>query len=223
MRPVSEQFLEEVDEYIECLFVPPDPALEQNLRDSGAAGLPDIAVSPAQGRLLYLLAKISGAKRILEIGTLGGYSTTLLARAVPDSGKVITLELSPFHASVARKNLDLAGVGGRVEIRLGSASQTLEKMIEAGEEPFDFVFIDADKTGYPAYLNQALQLSHSGTVIVGDNLIRSGGVLEAVPPDEMVSGVKEFNSLIATHPRLESIVIPVLKSKMDGMSISRVK
>ena len=124
---------------------------------------------------------------------------------------------------VARKNLDLAGVGGRVEIRLGSASQTLEKMIEAGEEPFDFVFIDADKTGYPAYLNQALQLSHSGTVIVGDNLIRSGGVLEAVPPDEMVSGVKEFNSLIATHPRLESIVIPVLKSKMDGMSISRVK
>ena len=99
MRPVSEQFLEEVDEYIECLFVPPDPALEQNLRDSGAAGLPDIAVSPAQGRLLYLLAKISGAKRILEIGTLGGYSTTLLARAVPDSGKVITLELSPFHAS----------------------------------------------------------------------------------------------------------------------------
>jgi predicted O-methyltransferase YrrM len=172
---------------------------------------------------MYLLAKIAGAKRILEIGTLGGYSTTLLARALPANGKVVTLELSPAHAAVARKNLDRAGVGKLVEIRVGPASETLTKMIEAGEEFFDFIFIDADKTGYVGYLNQVLQLSHSGTVILGDNLIRRGDVLAEVPPDENAAAVKEFNALVASYPRLESILLPVLKGKIDGMSISRVK
>ena len=223
LQPVDENLLERIDEYIEHLFVPPDAALEQNLKDSGAAGLPDIAVSPAQGRFLYILAKIAGAKRILEIGTLGGYSTTLLARALPKTGKVVTLELNSAHAAVARKNLDCAGVGSLVEIRVGSAGETLDRMIAAGEEPFDMVFIDADKTGYSGYLNQVLQLSHSGTVIVGDNLIRQGDVFAAIAPDENAVGVKAFNALIASHSRLESIVLPVLKGKVDGMSVSRVK
>lgn len=223
MRPVSDQLLDQIDDYVENLFVPPDAALEQNLRDADAAGLPAIAISPGQGRFVYLLAKIAGAKRILEIGTLGGYSTTCLARALPDDGKVVTLELSPEHAAVARKNLDRAGIGGRVEIRIGSASDTLDKMIVAGEASFDFVFIDADKPGYVGYLNQVLQLSHPGTVIVGDNLIRHGDVLAEVAPDEQAVGVKAFNALIASHPRLESILLPILKEKIDGMSISRVK
>ena len=210
MQPVNEDLLQQIEDYIEHLFVPPDAALEQNLKDAEAAGLPAIAVAPDQGRLIYILAKIAGAKRILEIGTLGGYSTTLLARALPQNGKLVTLEMSPAHAVVARKNLDRAG-------------DTLDKMIAAGEEPFDLVFIDADKTGYVGYLHQVLQLSHSGTVILGDNLIRHGDILQANPPDEMAAGVKAFNALIATHPRLESILLPILKGKVDGMSISRVK
>src|ERR1700721_517683 len=130
--PVNEDLLEQVDQYIEHLFVPPDTALEQNLTEAEAAGLPAIAVSPAQGRMMYLLAKMSGAKRILEIGTLGGYSTTVLARALPKEGKLVTLEMSPAHAAVARKNLDRAGVGELVEIRVGRAGDTLNSMIEDG-------------------------------------------------------------------------------------------
>jgi predicted O-methyltransferase YrrM len=224
IQPVNEDLLEQVDQYIEDVFVPPDAALEQNLIDAEAAGLPAIAVSPAQGRMMYLLAKMSGAKRILEIGTLGGYSTTLLARALPKNGKVVSLELSPAHAVVARKNLERAGVSDLVDIRVGRAGDTLSKMITSGEEPFDFVFIDADKTGYVGYLNQVLQLSRSGTVILGDNLIRHGAVLPGfASPDADAVGVKAFNELIASHPRLESILLPILKNKVDGMSISRVK
>jgi predicted O-methyltransferase YrrM len=131
--------------------------------------------------------------------------------------------MSPVHASVARKNLDRAGVGDLVEIRVGRAGETLSKMIDSGEEPFDLVFIDADKSGYVDYLNQVLQLSHPGTVILGDNLIRHGAVLPEISPDENAAGSKAFNEVIASHPRLESILLPVLKRKVDGMSISRVK
>ncbi len=224
MQPVNEALLEQIERYIEKLFVPRDEALEQNLKDTEAAGLPAIAVSPDQGRMMYILAKMAGAKRILEIGTLGGYSTTLLARALPAGGKLVTLELKAENAAVARKNLDRAGVGHFVEIRVGRAGDTLDKMIAAHEEPFDFIFIDADKTGYVGYLNQVLQLSHSGTVIIGDNLIRHGDAIPgSVNPDEMALGVRAFNELIATHPRLESILLPILKDKIDGMSISRVK
>jgi predicted O-methyltransferase YrrM len=223
MQPVNEELLQKIDDYIEHLFVPQDDALEQNLKEADAAGLPAIAISPGQGRLMYLLAKMAGAKRILEIGTLGGYSTTCLARALPGDGKLVTLELKPEHAVVARKNLDRAGVGALVEIRVGRAGDLLQAMIEAGEEAFDYVFIDADKPAYVGYLNQVLQLSHSGTVILGDNLIRHADVVAEVAPDELAVGVKEYNSLIATHPRLESILLPILKGKVDGMSISRVK
>jgi predicted O-methyltransferase YrrM len=223
MQPINEDLLYGIEKYIEDLFVPSDAALEQNLKDADAAGLPAIAVAPDQGRLIYILAKIAGPKRILEIGTLGGYSTTLLARALPKDGKLVTLEMSPEHAAVARINLDRAGVGELVEIRVGPAGDTLDKMIAAREESFDLIFIDADKTGYVGYLNQVMQLSHSGTVILGDNLIRHGDILHATPPDESAAAVKEFNALIANDSRLESILLPILKGKVDGMSISRVK
>jgi predicted O-methyltransferase YrrM len=224
IQPVNEALLEKIDSYIDNLFIPPDSALEQNLADAQAAGLPSIAVAPAQGRMMYLMAKMAGAKRILEIGTLGGYSTTLLARALPENGKVITLELKQGNADVARKNIDRAGVGGRVEIRVGPAGETLTKMIAAKEEPFDMVFIDADKTGYVGYLNQVLQLSHSGTVILSDNLIRHGAVLPDHPnPDADARAITEFNKLIASHPRLESILLPIVKGKIDGMAISIVR
>jgi predicted O-methyltransferase YrrM len=224
IQPVNEELLEKIDSYIDGLFLPPDAALEQNLADAAAAGLPPIAVSPAQGRMMYLLAKMAGAKRILEIGTLGGYSSTLLARALPQDGKVITLELSPKNAGVARKNLERAGVANLVEIRIGRASETLDKMIAAKEQPFDMVFIDADKTGYVGYLNQVLQLSRPGTVILSDNLIRHGAVLPGYPdPDADARAIVEFNKLIASHPRLESILLPIVKGKIDGMAISLVK
>ncbi len=224
IQPVNEDLLEKIDSYIENLFIAPDSALEQNLTDAKAAGLPSIAVAPAQGRMMYLMAKMAGAKRILEIGTLGGYSTTLLARALPENGKVVTCELKQANADVARKNIDRAGVGGRVEIRVGPAGETLAKMIAAKEEPFDMVFIDADKTGYVAYLNQVLQLSHPGTVILSDNLIRHGAVLPDHPnPDADARAIAEFNRLIATDPRLESVLLPIVKGKIDGMAISLVK
>jgi predicted O-methyltransferase YrrM len=224
IQPVNEELLEKIDSYIDNLFVPPDPALEQNLADAAAAGLPPIAVAPAQGRMMYLLAKMAGAKRILEIGLLGGYSTTLLARALPENGKVVSLELKQANADVARKNIDRAGVGQRVEIRVGPAGETLAKMIATKEEPFDMIFIDADKTGYVGYLNQVLQLSHPGTVILSDNLIRHGAVLPDHPnPDADARAIVEFNKLIASHPRLESILLPIVKGKIDGMAISIVR
>jgi predicted O-methyltransferase YrrM len=224
IQPVNEDLLEKIDSYIDQLFVPPDAALERNLADAKAAGLPPIAVAPAQGRMMYLLARMAGAKRILEIGTLGGYSTTLLARALPEDGKVITLELKQGNADVARRNIDRAGVGDCVEIRVGPAKKTLSGMIDAKEQPFDMVFIDADKTGYPGYLNQVLELSRPGTVILSDNLIRHGAVLPGYPnPDADARAIAEFNKLIASHPRLESVLLPIVKGKIDGMAISLVK
>jgi predicted O-methyltransferase YrrM len=224
MQPINEALVQQIDDYIDDLFVPPDPALEENLKDSQAAGLPAIAVAPAQGRMMYLLAKMSNPKRILEIGLLGGYSTTLLARALPADGKVVSLELSQKNADVAKKNLERAGMSTRVEIRVGPAGETLDKMIAAKEAPFDFVFIDADKTGYVGYLHQVLQLSHPGTVILSDNLLRHGAVLPGYEsPDADARAIGEFNKLLASHPRLESILLPIVKDKIDGMAISLVK
>src|SRR5512135_2152856 len=174
MESFDEQLAVKIDHYIEHLFNPHDEALAQNLRDAQAADLPAINVSPNEGKLLYLIAKMAGAKRVLEIGTLGGYSTTWLARALPADGKVITLELDQKHAEVARKNLERAGVAGRVEVRVGRATETLRRMIDQREAPFDVIFIDADKTGYVEYLNLSLRLSRTGTVILADNLIRNG-------------------------------------------------
>jgi predicted O-methyltransferase YrrM len=154
---------------------------------------------------------------------LGGYSTTWLARALPADGTVITLELEQKHAEVARKNLERAGVTERVEVRVGRAVDTLRRMIAQHEAPFDLIFIDADKAGYVEYLDLALQLARSGTVILADNLIRNGRVMDQQPRDESSRGVKAFNDALAANPRLESIILPIIRENLDGLSISIVK
>jgi predicted O-methyltransferase YrrM len=212
-----------IEKYIESLFVAPDPVLTQNIGDAAAAGLPAIQVSPNQGKLLYLLSKMCGASRVLEIGTLGGYSTTWLARALPDGGTITSLELDPKHADVARKNVERAGVGSRVTIHVGPAERTLQRLIDQRVPAFDLIFIDADKPGYPHYLDLSLQLSRPGTVILADNLIRDGGVMDAMPEEENARAARAFNAILAADRRLESIIIPVLGKKVDGMSISIVR
>ncbi len=213
--------LRRIDAYVEELFAPSDEALAAALRDTEEARLPEIQVSPAQGKLLYLLALISNARRILEIGTLGGYSTIHLARALPDGGELISLELEEEHAEVARRNIERAGLAGSVEVRVGDARASLAEMVEADAGLFDLIFIDADKEGYPEYLDHALRLSHPGTVILGDNAIRGGSVIDA--SDTTSSAMREFNQKLAEGPRLEAIVLPILRERIDGLAIARVR
>jgi caffeoyl-CoA O-methyltransferase len=212
-----------IDQYIASLFVADDPVLTHGLSDATAAGLPQIQVSANQGKLLYLLTKISGARRVLEIGTLGGYSTTWLARALPEGGSLITLELDRTHADVARKNIDRAGIGSLVTIEVGPAAETMQRLIDQRVEPFDLIFIDADKTGYERYLDLSLQVSRCGTVIIADNLIRDGLVLDPMTADDNARAARAFNAKLAADTRLESIVIPALGKRIDGMSISIVR
>ncbi|WP_273842396.1 O-methyltransferase [Rubrobacter calidifluminis] len=218
---MDEAVLEALDAYVECLFAPQDEALEFTLSASRRAGLPDIQVSPAEGRLLQLLALMVGAGRILEIGTLGGYSAIHLARALPDVGTMVSLEASAHHAEVARANIEHAGLSEKVEVRTGDARKLLARMIQDGEEPFDVVFIDADKRGYPEYLELSLTLSHPGTLILADNTFRGGAVVQ--PADETSRVLHEFNLSLARDPRLDSILIPVVRERVDGLSIARVK
>ncbi len=220
---IDSELLARVDRYVEELLVPRDEALEQGLADAAAAGLPDIAVSPNEGKLLHLVARLVRPHRILEVGTLGGYSTTWLARALEPGGRLVTLEIDPRHAEVARTNLARAGVGERVEVRVGPAAATLRALIAAREPPFDVVFIDADKEGYAEYLDLSLQLSRAGTVIMADNLIRGGRVLDRTSRDPRVDGVRAFNAKLASHPRLDSIILPIMREHLDGVSISIVK
>ena len=212
-----------IDDYIERLLGGDDAALKQNLADATAAGLPEIQVSANQGRLLYVLTKLSGAQRVLEIGTLGGYSTTWLARAVGERGSVTTLELEQKHADIARKSLDRAGVGRQVVIEVGPAKTTLHRLSDQNAPAFDLIFIDADKTGYAAYLDLSLKLSRPGTVIIADNLIRDGAVMDENATDPTVRAIREFNATVAAHPRLDSIILPIARHKIDGLSISIVK
>jgi len=223
MEPLNEQLIEQIDTYIESLFTPADAALSQNLVDAEAAGMPQINVSPNQGRLLYLLTKIAGARRVLEVGTLGGYSTTWLARALPADGLLITLELDPKHAEVARRSLDRAALAPAINIRIGPAADSLCDLIRSGTAPFDVIFIDADKSGYVEYLELAMQLSRPGTLILADNVIRHGLVLEAHPADPSDAGAKAYNEAIAGDPRLESLILPIVRARVDGLSISRVR
>jgi caffeoyl-CoA O-methyltransferase len=220
---MNAELFRQIDTYIESLFVADDPILAQGLSDAAAAGLPQIQVSPNQGKTLYLLTKMCGARRVLEIGTLGGYSTTWLARALAGTGTVTTLELDRKHAAVARNNLDRAGVGARVVIEVGPAAETMQRMIDRREPPFDLIFIDADKPGYSRYLDLSLALARSGTVILADNLIRDGAVMDEQVEDENARAAREFNAKLAAHPRLESIIIPFVKARVDGMSISIVR
>lgn len=212
-----------VDDYIDALFVPADQALSDALHDSTAAGLPPINVAPNQGKLLELLAKINRSRRILEIGTLGGYSTIWLARALAEDGELISLELDLHHAAVARKNIDRAGFGSKVDIRVGPAADSLRDLIGEGVEPFDFVFIDADKESYPQYLTLSLELCRAGTIIVADNVVRDGAVTDPTSADERVQGVRQFLDLVAANERVEGTVIQTVGSKgYDGFALLRV-
>jgi predicted O-methyltransferase YrrM len=182
--------------------------------------LPEIHVSPNEGRLLRLLTETAGARRILEVGTLGGYSTIYLARALPEDGLLISLELDERHAEVARENIAEAGLEGRVEVRVGDARKLLAGMVQDGVEPFDLTFIDADKESYPEYLEWALRLSHPGSLILADNTIRGGSVLD--PRDESARATRKFNENLARDPRLSAHILPLIRERVDGLAIARV-
>jgi predicted O-methyltransferase YrrM len=213
----------DVDRYITDLFVPPDAALDAALQASSAAGLPAINVAPNQGKFLMLLAQIQGARNILEIGTLGAYSTIWLARALPADGHLITLEYDPKHAEVARANIARAGLANLVELRLGSALETLPRLVAEGAGPFDLIFIDADKPGYPDYFKWALKLSRRGSVIVADNVVRDGEVIDPASDDPRVQGMRRFNELLAAEPRVSATEIQTVGSKgYDGFALAVV-
>ena len=213
--------LARIDDYIQNLFAPQDEALEAAVRESQRAGLPEIHVSPNEGKLLQLLAEIIGARRILEIGTLGGFSAINLARGIAEDGRLISLEIDEHHAGVARQNVERAGLAERVEIRVGDARELLTKIAESDEGPFDLVFIDADKEGYPEYLEWALRLSRPGSLILGDNTIWGGAIID--PRDDSTRAIREFNEKIAKDPRLSAIVLPLLRERVDGLAIARVR
>jgi predicted O-methyltransferase YrrM len=220
---MTEELWSRVDAYIESVVGATDEALDAALAASRAAGLPNISVSPSQGKLLHLLAAIRGARRILEVGTLGGYSTIWLARALPPAGKLITLELAPRHAEVARANLDHAGVGGSVEIMLGPALESLAKLARDAVEPFDFVFIDADKPNIPEYFERSLELIHPGGVIVVDNVVRQGAVVDATSEDANVQGVRRFNERLRGTAGVSATTIQTVGTKgYDGFTLIRV-
>jgi predicted O-methyltransferase YrrM len=217
---MNEEQWSDVDKYLVSLLVPADPTLALALTNSDEAGLPKINVAPNQGKLLMLLAKMAGAVRVLEVGTLGGYSTIWLARSLPSNGTLISLELEPHHANVARENLKGAGVETLVEIRVGQANDSLRQMIEDEIEPFDFIFIDADKEGYPEYLDLSLRLCRVGTVIVADNVIRDGEVTNIESTDPRVLGVRTFLERAASESRLDGTAVQTVGSKgYDGFAL----
>jgi predicted O-methyltransferase YrrM len=212
-----------VDNYISGLFIPPDPALEAALQASDAAGLDPIAVSAVQGKFLHLLAKIHNARNILEIGTLGGYSTIWLGRALPADGRLISLEANAKHAEVARANIKRADLSSAVEVRLGLAQETLPKLIAEHRSPFDMIFIDANKTGYADYFAFVLKLSRRGTLIIADNVIRKGAVADPASTDANVQGIRRFHEAVAAEPRVTATSIQTVGSKgYDGFTIMLV-
>ncbi|MEK4472008.1 O-methyltransferase [Paenibacillus sp. FSL R7-0048] len=214
---------DKVDQYITERLIPQDVVLEEVLVTNQQAGLPPFDVSPSQGKFLNLLVQMKGARRILEIGTLGGYSTIWMARALPSDGQIVTLELDPIHAQVAKANLSLAEVDHLVELRVGDALVQLSQMKQEGVEPFDFIFIDADKPNNPNYLKWALQFSQPGTVILGDNVIREGEVINENSEDARVVGVREFYDLLAEEPRISATAIQTVGSKgYDGFVLGIV-
>lgn len=210
-----------VDAYIDELFGPADPALVAAQERSAAAGLPDISVTTAQGRLLHVLALACGARSILEIGTLGGYSTIWLARALPEGGRLLSLEHEPRHAEVARRNVADAGLTDRVEIRVGRATDSLDELTRTGAGPFDMVFIDADKPPYTEYFEFAVRLGRPGTLIVADNVIRDGKVALGPSDDAAVTGVQRFNAALARDPRVAAAFVQQVGAKgHDGMALA---
>jgi predicted O-methyltransferase YrrM len=213
----------DVDEYLAAHLAPADAALTAALADSAAAGLQPISVTAPQGKLLHLLARMTGARRILEIGTLGGYSTIWLGRALPPAGRLVTLEIDPACAAVARRNLARAGLADRVDLMLAPAAESLRQLAADRVEPFDFVFIDADKASSDRYFLAALGLSHAGTVIVVDNVVRDGAVVDAASTDPNILGIRRLIELVAREPRVAATAIQTVGSKgYDGFVIARV-
>lgn len=211
-----------VDDYIAGKLLGDDAALAAALANNHAQGLPPIDVSATQGKMLSLLAQLAGARRILEVGTLGGYSTIWLARALPEDGELVTLEIDRKHAGVARENLERAGVLDKVDIRVGPAKDSLAAM--TGEAPFDFVFIDADKQGNAHYVAEAIRLGRSGTVIVVDNVVREGGVLEANSGDPRIDGTRALFDMLSAEPRLDATAVQTVGAKKwDGFVLARVR
>jgi predicted O-methyltransferase YrrM len=219
-----EQTWAAVDDYLAALVAPEDADLRAAAAASAQAGLPAIQVSPLQGKLLMLLARLSGAQRILEIGTLGGYSTIWLARGTGSRGRVITLELDPKHAEVARANLARAGLAARVEVRVGPAADSLARLAEEGAGPFDLVFIDADKPSNPEYLQATLRLSRPGTLIIADNVVRSGGIIDEASADAAIAATRRFHQMVAADSRLDATVVQTVGSKgYDGFTLAIVQ
>jgi predicted O-methyltransferase YrrM len=213
-----------VDEYYKDLFIPADEALDGALKASVEAGLPAINVAPNQGKFLSILVQAMGAKKILEVGTLGAYSTIWMAKALPPGGKLVTLEVDPKHAGVAKKNLTRAGLDETVEVRIGRAIDLLPGVEADGLGPFDFIFIDADKPSNWDYFQWALKLSHPGTVIIVDNVVRNGGVVDAASEDAAVKGVRYFNEQVRKESRVNLTAIQTVGSKgYDGFTIAYVK
>jgi predicted O-methyltransferase YrrM len=212
-----------VDRYVNDLFIGTDPNLDAVLGASMAAGLPAIHVSAPQGRLLQLLARMQGAREILEVGTLGGYSTIWLARALPTGGRLITLEIDPRCAEVARANFARVGLTAVVELRLGPAHESLAQVASENRGPFDLIFIDADKERTPEYFTWALKLSRQGSVIIVDNVVRNGAIIDAASDDPRVQGVRRFNEQLAAETRVSATVIQTVGSKgYDGFALALV-
>lgn len=213
----------QVDDYFTGLLAPSDSALDATLAASDAGGLPPHNVAPNQGKLLLLLAQLQGARKILEIGTLGGYSTIWLARALPKGGCVITLEANPRHAEIASANLARAGLADVVELRLGPALDSLRQLADEGQGPFDVIFIDADKPNNPDYFAWALKLAKRGTLIIADNVVRNGAVADPASTDPNVIGVRRFTENVAAEKRVSATAIQTVGSKgYDGFALIRV-
>jgi predicted O-methyltransferase YrrM len=210
-----------VDEYFSTLLLPTDPVLDTTQRSAADAGLPPISVSAPQGKFLHLLARIAGARRVLEIGTLAGYSTIWLARALPADGRLVTLEFDPAHAAVARANIVRAGLDPIVEVRTGAAIETLPAL--AADPPFDLIFIDADKPSTPEYFRWAIKLSRPGSIIVVDNVVRGGDIIDASGKNQDAEGMRRFFELLAAEPRVSGTAIQTVGAKgYDGFAIAVV-
>lgn len=220
---MTEKTWTEVDNYVSEMLVPPDKALADALEASADSGLPEIAVAPNQGKFLMLLARSINARNILEIGTLGGYSTIWLARALPKEGRVVTLEAVPRHAEVARANFKRAGLADVIDLRLGKALDTLPKLAAEKPAPFDFIFIDADKENIPDYFTWSLKLSRPGSIIIVDNVIRDGEVINAKSKDPSVKGVRRFNEMLKGEKRVSATSIQTVGVKgYDGFTLALV-
>jgi predicted O-methyltransferase YrrM len=218
---MSQELWTKVDDYLSDMLVRPDAALAASIEECERAGLPAISVSPPLGKLLHLLARSGGARNVLEIGTLGGYSTIWLARALPPGGHVVTLEIDPRHADVARANFVRAGVDSVIEVRVGRALDTLPEL--GGLAPFDFIFIDADKESIPEYFTWSLRLARPGACIVVDNVIREGAVADPDSTDPRVQGVRRFNTMLAAEPRVSATAVQTVGSKgYDGFAMALV-